>query len=138
MVTDSVSVGSVHCFLHFVEVTTLSYMCGGIINKLLCGFAFKDMVEFAKHYDCWHRTVTNKRTDKLSAAMADNAVLIDQGRAHEIKFQTNIGARPAVMLPKPRLEPGKDSVMRATIVMMDIYKEINRDKEASENLLCRE
>jgi ATP-dependent exoDNAse (exonuclease V) alpha subunit len=80
--------------------------------------------------------VTNKRTDALSAAMADNAVLIDTGRANDIQFQSAVGGRPAVFLPKP--QNSKDAVKRATAAMLDIYKEIIKDKEAKENILLHQ
>ena len=88
--------------------------------------------------------ITNKRTDPMSISMANNAVLIDQGKAHLIDFKTNVSARPSVMVPKPNIPidwnnvEGSKSVERAAKILVDVYKEIIKDREAKENLLLHQ
>lgn len=112
----------------------------GQIGPIQPAFVFHDIVLWSKKHGCWFKTVTNKRTKGPSRTMANNAMLIDSNRAHEIPFSTLVAGRPFVFLGKKKKNLGakQQNIESLRYTMKSIYKEILKEQGKNLNLLLHQ
>ena len=127
------------------------------IGPIQPGFAFADMIDFAKHYECYFRTKENMRSDDMSRQMADYARYIaeydstktceDDLMNKQLIFEPRVDRRPAVMVRKNpnsyinynnEYQEGDATRERIRSSLLPIYEQIMMDSDARSNLLLHQ